>query len=252
VAPELLQFPYSHYNEKARWAFDYKRVPHVRRNLLPGPHAVAIKRLTGETQLPVVRFGSSLVAGSARIIDELEKQHPDPALYPAEPELRRRALEIQAWLDEEIGPRVRCALFSSLLEESAFIGKMFASDRNLLTRALFRASYPLIRGTIRKGMGITDRASIERGYDRTREGLDFVASTAGPSGHLVGDCFTVADLTAAALLAPAAGPPNSPMSLPEPRPPCLREWLAHWADHPGVAWVRKTYRAHRPDSAEIA
>jgi glutathione S-transferase len=226
VAPELLQFPYSHYNEKARWAFDYKRVPHVRRNLLPGPHAVAIKRLTGETQLPVVRFGSSLVAGSARIIDELEKQHPDPALYPAEPELRRRALEIQAWLDEEIGPRVRCALFSSLLEESAFIGKMFASDRNLLTRALFRASYPLIRGTIRKGMGITDRASIERGYDRTREGLDFVA--------------------------PAAGPPNSPMSLPEPRPPCLREWLAHWADHPGVAWVRKTYRAHRPDSAEIA
>ena len=31
----LLQFPYSPYNEKARWALDYKRVAHRRRSFLP-------------------------------------------------------------------------------------------------------------------------------------------------------------------------------------------------------------------------
>ena len=29
--PVLWHFPISHYNEKARWALDWKRIPHVRR-----------------------------------------------------------------------------------------------------------------------------------------------------------------------------------------------------------------------------
>ena len=32
---ELLQFPYSHFNEKARWALDFKGLRHVRTSLLP-------------------------------------------------------------------------------------------------------------------------------------------------------------------------------------------------------------------------
>ncbi len=49
----LLQFPYSPYNEKARWALDYKRVAHRRRSFLPGPHKLKIRRLTGQSGLPV-------------------------------------------------------------------------------------------------------------------------------------------------------------------------------------------------------
>ncbi len=82
---ELLQFPYSHFNEKARWALDYKRLPHRRRNLLPGPHVLQLKRLTGRTQVPVLRLGDRLVSGSAQIIDELERRVPEPPLYPADP-----------------------------------------------------------------------------------------------------------------------------------------------------------------------
>ena len=54
---ELIQFPYSHYNEKVRWALDHKRVPHRRRNLLPGPHAFLVKRLSSQTQVPLLRLG---------------------------------------------------------------------------------------------------------------------------------------------------------------------------------------------------
>ena len=38
--PVLWQFTASHYNEKARWALDWKGVAHVRQSLLPGPHAL--------------------------------------------------------------------------------------------------------------------------------------------------------------------------------------------------------------------
>jgi len=31
--PALWHFPISHFNEKARWALDWKRIPHVRRAL---------------------------------------------------------------------------------------------------------------------------------------------------------------------------------------------------------------------------
>ena len=33
--PVLWHFRISHFNEKARWALDWKRVPHVRRAVLP-------------------------------------------------------------------------------------------------------------------------------------------------------------------------------------------------------------------------
>ena len=81
---ELIQFRYSHYNEKARWALDFKGLPHRRTSLLPGPHMGKVKKLTGQTSTPVLRLGGRYVAGSAAIIAALEQAHPEPALYPAE------------------------------------------------------------------------------------------------------------------------------------------------------------------------
>jgi glutathione S-transferase len=248
--PELLQFPYSHYNEKARWALDYKAVPHNRRNLLPGPHAMTTLRLTRQTQVPIVRFGEAVIHGSARIIDELENRFPDPALYPADPALRRRALEIATWFDQEIGPQVRCAIFATLLQTPGYVCRTFAGHRRAPTRIAYRTMFPLTRTIMKRSMGITGQVAVERAIAATQEALEFVARHAAATGHLVGTGFTVADLTAAALLAPTVMPPHSPMDLPEPRPAGVRQWLARWADHPGAHWVLEQYRHHRPASAE--
>ena len=48
--PVLWHISVSHYNEKARWALDYKRIPHRRRGLPAGVHMLAALLLTrGET-----------------------------------------------------------------------------------------------------------------------------------------------------------------------------------------------------------
>lgn len=246
---ELLQFPYSHYNEKARWVLDFKGLPHVRTSFLPGPHAPAIKRLTGQTLVPVLRMNGRLVCGSAQIIDALEQSHPAPALYPSDSSRRTEALEIQRRFDAEVGPMVRRAIFSVLIPNPGYLCAMFAGARSAPVRVLYRASFPIARTMMKRSMGIADRASIDEAYRRTELALDFVAERAGVDGYLVGDAFTVADLTAAALLAPAANPPGSPMALPEPAPPAVRAWHQRWRGHPGIDWVRQCYRRSRSASS---
>ena len=96
---------------------------------------------------------------------------------------------------------------------------------------------------MKKKMAISEPAAI-RARERTREALDFVAKESDATGYLVGDRFTVADLTCAALLMPAVpvfewGGPH------EAETPKAAAWFASWADHPGAEWVRQIYRRHR-------
>jgi glutathione S-transferase len=242
---ELLMFMRSHFNEKARWALDRKGVPHRRTAILPGPHAGRIRRLTGQTATPVLLADGEPVAGSARILDLLESRHPDPPLYPADPAERERALEIQRFFDEEIGPKIRRALFSILLDHPRYLAEVFAGHRSAVVRRLYAGVFPLVRAKMTREMQI-EEPWVSEAFEGTREGFDFVAKHAGPSGHLVGDRFSVADLAAAALLAPGVDVRHPDMVKPEPRPPEVDAWLARWADHPGAAWVRGIYERHRP------
>jgi len=242
---ELIQFRYSHFNEKARWGLDWKGVPHTRRSLLPGPHMPTIRRLTGQTGTPVVRFGQRFVHGSARILEQLETRYPDPPLLPRDPAQRRRALEIQAHFDDVVGPAVRCALFSELLDEPDYVCGMFASGKPRLTRALYRATFPVVKPLMKKGNGVTSRAAIDAAFEATNAALDFVAANAGDRSYLAGPAFSVADLAAASLLAICTNPDHPDMKRPEPMPASMQAWLARWADHPGTAWVREIYARHR-------
>ena len=61
---------------------------------------------------------------------------------------------------------------------------------------------------------------------------------------------TLADLTAASILAPLTDPAHPAMARPNPKPEPLARFLTEWAKHPGTAWVHDIYRRHRPPSAE--
>ncbi len=83
--PELWQFTSSHFNEKARWALDFKHVPHIRHSLIPGFHVPVVKRMTGKTHVPVLKLNGVAISDSSRIIEALERTYPEPALYPTDP-----------------------------------------------------------------------------------------------------------------------------------------------------------------------
>jgi glutathione S-transferase len=193
-----------------------------------------------------------VIPGSARIIETLERLKPAPPLYPADPDLRRRALEIERRFDDEIGPAVRAAVFSRMLEDPGTVCRVFADAHPLPVRLLYRAMLPVGRKRIRQAYRLDDPQGVREAFAKTREGLDFVAKQAGPDGFLVGDAFSVADLTAASLLALCCDPPDCDMSRPRPTAECMKRWLAEWAEHPGTGWVLRMYREHRPPAAALA
>jgi len=242
---ELLQFRFSPYNEKARWALDYKGMAHGRVDLLPGPHMPRVRKLTGQTATPVLKIGNEVVWGSARIIDTLERLQPMPALHPTDPTARDAALAIQERFDEDWGPRLRRAALAAMIGDSGYLCRTFGQGQPVVAKAVYRLVLPLAKGMIAKGNGIRGPESILVGDRAVAEALDFVAETSAETGYLVGGTFSVADLAAAAMLAPAVNPPHPDMAKPEPKSPGLARWLARWADHPGAHWVREMYRRHR-------
>ena len=251
AAVVLHQFSSSHYNEKARWGLDWKRVPHRRETYLPGPHAPQIKRLSGQNATPVLELEGRTIAGSAAILDALERRYPEPALYPEDPELRERALAIQREFDAEVGVAARTAVFSVLLEEPDYLCAHFAAHKSAPARALYRATLPVLKPIIANANGVTDAAAIERAFARTRAALDFVAREVGPSGYLVGDSFSVADLCCASLLAILVDPAHPDMRHPRPMPARIEAFLATFASHPAAAWVLEQYARHRPPSCAV-
>lgn len=244
---ELWQFRFSMYPEKARWVLDFKCVPHVRRSLLPGPHVLQMLPRVGQKSLPVLRDGKLWVKGSAAIVAHMDRHHPEPALLPESPELLERVHDVQAWFDD-IGVHVRRAFFFDTLPATRYAADLFSQGYSEPTRALYRAAFPLVREVMKLDMRINP-ATAEEGRRKTTEALDFVAKHQGKAGYLVGESFTAADLTAAAILNPVVLAAEYPLMFPEPKPPAFETWLKRWDSHPGCAWVREMYRRHRGKSA---
>ena len=250
TTPELFQFRISHFNEKARWALDYKGIEHVRHSLLPGPHKITMKKVSGQEQVPVLRVDGRVIAGSNAIIDYVEARRPEPPLYPRDPELKRRALELQAKFDAEVGPAIRLAMFHDLLADSRYFTSLLTGGQPLVARVGYRAIFPLVRVLMGRQMQITAE-NAERARVVVRDAYDFVAKESAATGYLVGDRFSVADLTAAALLAPGVELDPSPFGNEKPFAPVLRAWWSRWQADPGVRWVKTIFARHRGTSKEI-
>lgn len=242
---ELFHFPYSHFNEKARWALDYKGLPHRRRGLLPGLHMRKVKRLTGQTRTPCLRIDDKWIVGSAHIVAELDRVAPEPPLFPSDPAERRQVEIIIARFDDDWAPRIRRVVLSALLDKSDYLARLFATGQPGAKRLLYRALMPMAKGMIRKGNGITGEGSVQNGLAACRDAVSFVSENAGKNGYLVGGRFTAADLTAAAILSPLADPPDCEMTRPRPVPEKVAALQMEYANHPGTAWVLEMYRRHR-------
>lgn len=247
----LLQFRYSPYNEKVRWTLDLKRVPHVRRSLLPGPHAPVVLWRTRQTATPVLCLDGRWIAGSANIVAALDERVPTPALRPESAEARAEARAIEARFDDDLVPRMRRAALAALLTDADYMCSLFGEGAGPVAARIFRAVFPVSRILVAKGNGIDGPAAIEDGKRACGEALDFVARATARTGYLVGAQFTHADLAAAAGLAMVFPPAGSPMEGPGTRPPASQALIDAYAGHPGLEWLGGTYARHRPPIREF-
>jgi glutathione S-transferase len=244
--PVLWHLELSHYNEKARWALDFKRVPHVRRALLPGAHLLVARRLTGgevETT-PVLTLDGRSIGDSTAIIAALEERWPKPPLYPDDPTERRRALELEEYFDEELGPHLRRALYHELLNQPELLVPLMVRGQPRGVQLMFRLLFPILAGGIRQRFRVSE-ASARRSRERAVAVMERIERDLRPSGYLVGDRFTVADLAAASLLYPVVRPPEFPYPTVTNPPGEAGEFLEGLARRPAGRWVSEMYARHR-------
>jgi len=241
----------SHYNEKARWALDYKQVPHERRVPMPGLHGLRALVLTrgAQRRLPVLELDGRRIGDSTAIIAALEAYRPEPPLYPADPAERSRALELEDWFDENLAPPLRLFVWHHTLPDTDAVGAALFTRPSPGRLRLLRAVAPVAKRMVRADFHINDETAAEA-RKQVVAGMDRLESEIQPSGYLAGDSFSVADLTAAALYTPLLAPPERPYA-PPTMPAPLLELREELMARPGADWIFEMYARHRGTSAEI-
>ena len=253
--PTLWHIPISHYSEKARWALEHKGIDHVRRAPLPGSHIpIAIWMTRGQQiTFPILRVDGRTIGDSTAIIAALESIEPEPPLYPVDAEERARAIELEDYFDEQLGPYTRFLAFHELLKEPEMLTDIAS---RLVPRALGRMK-PLVGAYARTFTSIRWRArdddaagaakgKIVAALDRLESELEKGEGEGeGEGEYLVGDRFSVADLTAASLFYPLVAPAEGPTPPDTPRPPAFDAFRDELSDRPGYRWVEETFRRHR-------
>ena len=250
--PVLWHIELSHYNEKARWALDYKGIPHVRRAPTPGLHGAAALWVTrgAQRRLPVLVLGGRRIGDSTAIIEALEAYQPEPPLYPADPPDRARALELEDFFDEQLAPAVRTFGWFHAVKDPRLVGaSLYSKDPTGRSARVMGRLTPVFKPLLRFDYNVTE-AEAERSLVQIRAAMDRLESEIQPSGYLAGDRFSVADLTAAALFTPALLPPERQYR-PATAAPAMQELRSELEARDGGKWVHEMFARHRGTSAEV-
>jgi len=199
--------------------------------------------------LPVLDLDGERIVDSTKIIEALEQRYPEHPLYPPAGDGRRRALELEEFFDEHAGHELRRAAFYDLRGDPDYVSALLTTGRGARTRRLFRRvlSLPGSMAYANRRYRL-NAADAERARAMLVVALDRIAAETGPDGYLVGSRFSVADLTAAALLFPLALPAELQYDYPDPPDwPLMRSLQSH----PAVDWIRGIYSRHRGHSMEM-
>jgi len=213
----LYQLHWSHYVEKVRWALDYKGLawravevePFSKRQM---QHLDRKTRLDSGQQLhtmPAIHDEATgeVVVESSDILAYLERQYPAPPLYPEPGPLRDEMARWLPWLDSEVGLAARRLAYTQLtLEHPGYLAELFVPRVARAGRA--RSLKARLAGAIIAGV-LTQRFRFhlnreDRVYEQLEQCLLFAARRLTTRSYLVGERFTAADLTLAALLRPVS------------------------------------------------
>lgn len=223
----LITIPLSHYCEKARWGLDrvglpYREAPHA-----PLLHRLATRRNDGGT-VPVLVHGASRFIDSTAILVHADAARGGGLLYPRAAAQRREVDAFEEQFDTELGPHTRRWAYAQLLPQAELLGSLWSRGVPRFEASLVAAIAPLARRLVRAAYKITPESaqrSLERAQGIFRQVDRHLGRPGSERRFLVGERFSAADLTFAALAAPLLLPLECRAVQPalDAVPPAMRE-----------------------------
>lgn len=247
----LITIAVSHYCEKARWALEHHGIAYQEDAWLPIQHYAASLPLGGRKTVPILVDGAKVLGDSTEILQYLEAQGSAATrLYPADPDLSARVQALEDRFDLALGPAARRVAYFHLLPDRALTMQVAGAGVPPRRLALGKAMWPLAVQLIRQGLGI-NRDGAQRSLARIHTIFDEVVQTLGDREWLVGERFSAADLTFAALAAPLLMPTtygvrDSPAMPPlDQLSPEFRALVQELRQHGAGRFALEVYRRQR-------
>ncbi|MCC6619721.1 MAG: glutathione S-transferase N-terminal domain-containing protein [Deltaproteobacteria bacterium] len=240
----LITIPLSHFCEKARWALDLAGLDYVEEGSLPLFHMLATRRHGGRST-PLLVTPEGALRDSTDILMWVDRRH---RLYPEDAAQRAEVVALEDQLDEVLGPHLRrVGYFHALPDREralAVVTQGVAAWQARLARPLF----PVLKRLLVASLKLTPTGA-GRSTEKVRAIFAEVSTRlADGRRYLIGDTFTAADLTLAALAAPLLYPPGHPIRWPDEgeRPPAIRALSEELRGTPAGAFALRMYAEHRP------
>jgi len=245
MAATLITIPFSHYCEKARWALERCGIAYREDGHLPLFHWLAVRRAGAKRTVPVLADGELLLTDSTDIIAWADARRPG-TLLPVDPEARAAALALEDDFDRQLGPATRRWAYFHALPRKDLDDQIVHGTPRWQAIAL-KLSRPLAVRMLSRGLRI-DAAGAERSRTKIEETFTRVAELLSDGRrYLVGDRFTVADLTFAALAGPVVAPRERPFGVPalDDLTDDARAQVEAWRASPAGRFALKVYADHR-------
>ncbi len=249
MVPRLITIPISHYCEKARWALELAEIEYVESAHLQLLHYWPAWRAGGGRTVPVLVTRDEVLTESSDILHWANQRLPaEKSLYPKDPALCAEVEQLEQRFDDQLGPDGRLWMYSELLDESVIFTDYGCTGVPGWQRAALPLLLPVARIFLRRLLSITPEAARDAAL-RVDQTLDDVAKRlADGRRYLVGDRFSAADLSFAALSAAILAPDRYGVPLPriDEVPASTARAVARWRDHPAGRFALRLFAEERP------
>jgi len=240
-APRLITIPISHYCEKARWALERAEIEYREEAHLQAIHWAHVWRAGRGRTAPVLVTDDVVLTDSTDILRWVDGRS-DLRLYPD------GAAALEDRFDEELGPHGRRWMYHRIFERSDLVREYGVTGVPRWERAALPPFLPLVRRLIDRHLDVDDSTAAES-RTRVRAVFDEVAwQLRDGRRFLVGDRFTAADLTFAALAAAVLIPSRYGVPLPpvEALPEPFAREVRTLREHPAGVFALRLYDQERP------
>lgn len=242
---ELYQFELSQYSEKVRLILDYKGLEYRKIEVTPGVGQLELFRISGQSQVPVLKDGDTIVADSTEIAFYLEQKYPEKPIIPSDPVEKGQCLLIEQWADESIGLKGRTAIIGALNQNQNFRTSILPKNTPDFVKTLVGAVPSELLDILGTGVGFGGDA-VKEAQKGLRQDLEALSLILQHRPYLVSDQPTLADLAVAGLSIILKFPQGSYFNLPEEiRGKGIPGLADNRAYEPFFSWRDRLYENYR-------